>query len=494
MNSNLARRGFLRNAALGSLAVGLSSSPFAQTALSTRLEWSVFKRSRDYASFMDAIKKMRANTNPADKRSWQYWTNAHLNYCPHSVSYFISWHRGYLRLFENQLREISGNPRLTLPYWDYYRDPTIPREFTDPSPANPLYVNRINTRVRQALTLAPFSSTLTHFQRETNDSFVNAVAFEPSLENQPHNPIHDLIGGIMSTMQSPLDPIFWLHHANIDRLANAWAAAGGGRTLPPAGDPYWSGSFLYATKLTMLRAQTMNSRVNLGYFYDNEKMPTTLPAAVLAPSGEALVTADGASLLAAPGQQADAVLLPSLPPPGGFAASQMRVTGTNRLALGGALGISLNNSSVSARVGLDRSGHQMLQSVLDSFQLPPSAAATGASKYKSVKAVLTNVKTSKKGEDGGYFYNLYLNLPDEVRAVGAVENYLCGNVGPFRLMSSQRGQSATAPRIEFDVTGLLLANRNRDLSKHDFSFVRVSGDNTPDGEVLTVGEVRLELA
>jgi hypothetical protein len=44
------------------------------------------------------------------------------------------------------------------------------------------------------------------------------------------------------------------------------------------------------------------------------------------------------------------------------------------------------------------------------------------------------------------------------------------------------------------VTGLLLANRNRDLSKHDFSFVRVSGDNTPDGEVLTVGEVRLELA
>jgi tyrosinase len=276
MYSNLTRRGFIRTAALGSLAVGMASSPFAQT-VSRRLEWSVFKKSRDYASFMDAIKKMRANTNAADKRSWQYWTSTHLSYCPHSVPYFIAWHRGYLRLFENQLREVSGNPNLMLPYWDYYRDSTIPKEFTDPSAANPLYVNRINTRVQQALTLAPFSSTLTHFQRETNDSFVNAIAFEPSLENQPHNPVHDLIGGIMATMQSPLDPIFWLHHANIDRLANAWAAAGGGRNLPPVGDAYWAGTFVYATKLTMARSQTRSSRLSLGYIYDNETLPTKLP-------------------------------------------------------------------------------------------------------------------------------------------------------------------------------------------------------------------------
>jgi tyrosinase len=493
MYSNLARRGFLRSAALGTLAVGMSSSPFAQTALSKRLEWSVFKRSRDYASFMDAIKKMRANTNPADKRSWQYWTNAHLNFCPHSVSYFIAWHRGYLRLFEKQLREISGNPNLTLPYWDYYRDPALPREFTDPSPANPLYVNRINTRVPQALTLAPFSGSLTHFQRESGDSFVNAIAFEPSLENQPHNPVHDIIGGIMATMQSPLDPIFWLHHANIDRLANAWAAAGGGRTLPPAGDPYWSGTFLYASKLSMPRAQTINSRLNLGYFYDNETLPTRLPTPVLTAAEQSLTAGGGGSLLA-PGRQADEMVLPSLPPTGRFATSQMRVTGANRLALGGAMGISLDNSSVSARVGLDRSGHQMLQSVVDSFQLPPSAAGKGGSKYNSVKVVLTNVQTNKRGEEGGYFYNLFMNLPEGARTVGAVENYLCGNVGPFRVMSSQHGQGAVGPRVEFDVTGLLLANRGRDLSKHDFSFVRISGDNTPDGEVLTIGEVRLELA
>jgi tyrosinase len=491
MSSNLTRRGFLRDAALGTLAVGMAPATFAQAAPNKRVEWSVFKKGRDYASFMDAIKKMRANTSATDKRSWQYWTNAHLNYCPHSVAYFIAWHRGYLSLFEKQLREVSGNPALMLPYWDYYKDPTIPREFTDSSAFNPLYVSRVNTRVPQALTLAPFSGSLTHFQRETNDSFVNALAFEPSLENQPHNPVHDLIGGIMATMQSPLDPIFWLHHANIDRLANAWALAGGGRTLPPAGDPYWAGNFVYATRLTMPRASTISSRQNLGYFYDNERMPTTLPPGALGAGGEALVAGDGAALRS-PGQAG--TILPALPPSGRFATSQMRVTGPNRLALGGCLGIALDNSSVSAQVGLDSSGHQMLQTVLDSFQLPPSLTGKGGGKYSSVKVVLTNVQTSKRGEQGGYYYNLFMNLPDAPVTVAPMENYLCGNVGPFRVMTSQHGQGALGPRIEFDVTGLLLANRDRDLSRHDFSFVRVNGDHSPDGEVLNVGECRLELA
>ncbi|MEZ4606719.1 MAG: tyrosinase family protein [Deinococcales bacterium] len=37
-----------------------------------------------------------------------------------------------------------------------------------------------------------------------------------------HNTAHNLIGGHMSTGASPNDPIFWLHHANVDRLKLLW--------------------------------------------------------------------------------------------------------------------------------------------------------------------------------------------------------------------------------------------------------------------------------
>src|SRR5262249_48059350 len=56
------------------------------------------------------------------------------------------------------------------------------------------------------------------------------------LESLPHNVVHGLVGsqtvprptqwaqvGLMSTPQTAaLDPIFWLHHSNIDRLWEVW--------------------------------------------------------------------------------------------------------------------------------------------------------------------------------------------------------------------------------------------------------------------------------
>ena len=41
------------------------------------------------------------------------------------------------------------------------------------------------------------------------------------LEATPHNTVHNTIAGDMATMLSPRDPIFFLHHANIDRI---WAS------------------------------------------------------------------------------------------------------------------------------------------------------------------------------------------------------------------------------------------------------------------------------
>lgn len=43
------------------------------------------------------------------------------------------------------------------------------------------------------------------------------------LETGPHNNVHGGTGGFMGAFMSPVDPIFWLHHANIDRLWDIWS-------------------------------------------------------------------------------------------------------------------------------------------------------------------------------------------------------------------------------------------------------------------------------
>jgi hypothetical protein len=51
------------------------------------------------------------------------------------------------------------------------------------------------------------------------------VPFKSALENGPHNAVHNAIGGDMTTAASPTDPLFFMHHANVDRLWYQWREA-----------------------------------------------------------------------------------------------------------------------------------------------------------------------------------------------------------------------------------------------------------------------------
>lgn len=42
------------------------------------------------------------------------------------------------------------------------------------------------------------------------------------LEGQPHNNVHNNTGGFMGDFLSPVDPIFFMHHSNIDRIWDLW--------------------------------------------------------------------------------------------------------------------------------------------------------------------------------------------------------------------------------------------------------------------------------
>jgi tyrosinase len=494
------RRDFIRGASALVLPSFAGRELLAQTATVERPDWDTFRTTGNYASLVHAMAIMKDNTDASDKRSWTYWVNAHVNFCPHGIPYFLAWHRGYLYYFEQQLRAVSGNKSLVLPYWDYYTTPQMPAEFTDPSPLNPLYVPRVNTNVIDALTLAPFADMVTSMQRGESN------AFETSFEGMPHNPVHNIIGNAMADMQSPVDPIFWLHHANVDRLWSAWQQGGGGRTTPPVADSYWNGSLTYASRLTMPRSWTADTRSTLKYGYQNETMPASLPAAASDADhaeGFRLAAFDSAGeqfpqlAQLAPRTGSAQVRLLARPAVQGFSASTPRFVGPNRLAVGGVLRIPLDESSVSAQVAVDDASVDLLQQVLT------GAAADSATPYRSAQVVLDSVSISDPGRSGGYFYYLYLNLPSTTDVASASSAYLLGSIGPFEVAGAQHrvhmnieagGTRAGTVRLTFPITLRLAELLAQDARRITVSFVRVSGENSPGGPVIQIGEARLELS
>lgn len=444
----------------------------AQATLFQRQEWQKFKVTSHYDALLSAISKMKANTNSADPNSWTYWVNIHLNRCPHGIPYFLGWHRGYLYYFEKQLRTVSGDSGLILPYWDYYSYASLPAEFTNSASTNPLYVPRVNTNIRQALTLAPFGSTILNFPRGYSN------AFEPSVEGAPHNPVHDIIGDVMATMQSPTDPIFWLHHSNIDRLWVAWVAAGNGRKMPSKTSSYWSGSYTYTSQLTMLRTNTYDTRTKLVYYYQNETMPTSIPLAQVPKSQVFLAQATANDVMA------------SIPPVGTFQVSTPRATSATTMSIGGARNVGLDERSVSAQLPIAAQYSSAVQEIMKGN----SATVPGdAKKYRSVVLVLDDVELAAAGGAGGYFYQVFLNWPKNGNGGSRTNSIMLGTVGPFQISGAMHHAGGPA-QLRFPIGKNLNGLSAMQIGMATVSFVRVNGDNSPSGPVIGIGEVRIELS
>jgi tyrosinase len=473
----ISRRNFIKTSVSAVAFLSVPRLGFGQTTTSIRLEWQQFKTTSQYASFLNAVRIMKANTNAASPLSWAYWTNVHVNYCPHGIAYFLAWHRGYLYHFEQQLRIVSGDKALSVPYWNYYKYPKIPAEFTDQATGNPLYMPRAGTSVYNALTLSPFASSVWNFQRGTTN------AFEPQFESAPHNPVHNLIGGEMANMTSPRDPIFYLHHANIDRLWHAWALPDGkgipGTSNPynaSTSSPYWAGSFTYSSTLTMPRYKTYYPGW-LNFDYSDHTKPTSLPPAAQAnpDSPIKLVQAQVAPVLTRPAT-------------GNFPAAAARAISATSRSLGGVSSVILTETPVSAHLPLAASALQSLHDAVSAAVSPPAQITAGT--LQSVKLVLDSLQLLGAGANGGYFYNIYINLPVNGDA-GNAGRYFLGTVGPFEIAGASHHGPAT---LEYPATEVLSQFSATELQDVTISLVRVSGENPPRGAVLRIGEVRIEVS
>lgn len=205
---------------------------------------------------------------------------------------FLPWHRMYLRevelVLQNKAKDLFPELEtpLTLPYWRW-PDPFpawLPEQFPYPDPEHPDPEALDRVRIFDpGLKPDPhhINNLMQHWPSLYSDRLPASVsdytrftiALERGREPQPpmdvpfpvrsHNHVHRHIGGLMATMLSPSDPVFWLHHAEVDRLWWIWQQSHPNET-PPAQyvrdlDPFPGKSY-----------QDVHDVQTMGYTYDSD--------------------------------------------------------------------------------------------------------------------------------------------------------------------------------------------------------------------------------
>jgi tyrosinase len=270
---------------------------------------------------------------PSAKDQTLFWDQ-----CQHQSWFFPPWHRGYLMALEAQLRQdivsLGGPETWALPYWNYFggaqgEQYALPPAFAQPTYTvpgqgevpNPLYVAMRYGPQGDGNVYVPTpawqkASPGTHPEDGdvvqtclTNDVYTGKSANTPApgfggprtgfshggqtsgnLESNPHNLVHVYVGGQVSAqdyglMGDPgtagLDPIFYLHHGNIDRMWAAWNQAGNANptlqawlngptrrfAMPLPGGGTWTYTPMQVTNLNALN-----------YSYDDLSLPADGPA------------------------------------------------------------------------------------------------------------------------------------------------------------------------------------------------------------------------
>ncbi|TVY55332.1 Polyphenol oxidase 1 [Lachnellula cervina] len=220
-------------------------------------------------------------------------TSAFGGYCTHNSVLFPTWHRPYLALVEQVIaghaqdiaKQYTGPSssdyqtaadNLRLPYWDWASIAEMPDVVNQPTVTittpdgdqdvdNPLFTYKFHqfphdptlfpggglanspqtwrdNSADQSLQNSNLMNRAWYALTKSNNysSFATLATSGTSIEGV-HNGVHASIGGQNGFMTfldySAFDPIFWLHHTNVDRLSALWQAANPNKYVTPMTDP-----------------------------------------------------------------------------------------------------------------------------------------------------------------------------------------------------------------------------------------------------------------
>jgi tyrosinase len=336
IKKSLNRRDFIELTHAGSLALLIQScrnSEIKQMTPDSKINIRQTPRIRyDIASSAEAAKRnvenlkkvvgIMKNLSESNYCSWIAQAKIHKENCPHDngKTTFLPWHRAYLFYFEEICRKLlkdsgaSGHDDFALPYWDWSKSPEMPEIFRKNSlqndiPPPPGWINGSFQHERQNK-----PGDLPDIKKVGTDrinsilkkSFYGVVFGSAQLESGPHAHIHTgFIKGNMSDFATAaLDPIFWVHHANIDRLWSKWMKLHKDETpspncqiecigknplpirkwlLSPVGRFYDAGGNLTNPQVCSL-LNTFDSNVfNGGYHYEDDSVPIAFGECIVMP-------------------------------------------------------------------------------------------------------------------------------------------------------------------------------------------------------------------
>lgn len=280
------------------------ATPFKGGALTVLPRKSAFALSdQEIASLTLGWQKLREITtsDPANPIGWLRQSYAHCWSCGggtdgnqgeeiHGSWWFLPWHRCYLYFVERMLAKVANDPNLRLPYWDWSTQSpttqTFPPIFATAQsslydnlrkvkPGDPIPQSYVGPKAMSLVLNAATFALFGGVNPTTNG------AGPGKLETIPHNNVHTWTGtsdaapnwssdmGVLAT--AARDPVFFAHHANVDRMWPSWMAIDSSHTNPT--DQEWlnhSWTFYDENGVwTSIKVSDVVDPQNLGYVYDS---------------------------------------------------------------------------------------------------------------------------------------------------------------------------------------------------------------------------------
>jgi tyrosinase len=190
----------------------------------------------------DAFRSLQQD---AGAEGFQALAALHVTSCQHEFPMFLAWHREFLIRLEMSLRRLRPDVTdLHLPFWDWTDDATskegIPeayrvrqyqREVPQPDGSvipemadNPLHHGLLPDSQPTKRGGRPPYSLIALRSQLSAALHPDVTSFEQftKLILMPHNSVHAWIGGTMQALKAAYDPIFWAHHAAVDRYWAYW--------------------------------------------------------------------------------------------------------------------------------------------------------------------------------------------------------------------------------------------------------------------------------